>query len=200
MQGPRRGRPFEVLQCARCDGDMSVVGALPHRYDSTWSLCSRLWANVIRRWPERHMGRSTPARRWRASTIAPLFHAQLEFGARPSSPSDKTPQDTIMQPTTIYGICKVTARWGITTTISRCGYPFGVFRALFERHAAGRRYDGLCRGDLLRGCKVGNTCPVPSDVYKGHDLHARCAAGLRRTDGSRPPRSSCTATVSTSRR
>ena len=134
--------PFEVLNALDATAMASVVAR--YHIDTIFNLVALLSA----------VGERNPQMAWNVNMgalnnsleVARQHHCALftpsSIGAfGPSSPKDKTPQDTIMQPTTIYGIC---------------GYPFGAFSGHYlERHAAGRRYDGLCRGDLLRGCKVG---------------------------------------------
>ena len=66
-------------------------------------------------------------------------------------------------------------------------YPLGAFSGhYFERHAARRRHDRLCGRDLLRGHPLRAVhLPRAAGRLYGHDLHARCAARLRRTDGGR---------------
>ena len=87
----------------------------------------------------------------------------------PSTPKDKTPQDTLMRPTSMYGVCKVTGE-----LLGDYYYPrFGV-------DARSVRFPGLISNVTLPGggttdyaveifyeaVKNGKfTCPVPSDVY-----------------------------------
>lgn len=87
----------------------------------------------------------------------------------PSTPKDKTPQDTLMRPTTIYGVCKVT------------GEMLGdYYHTRFGVDARSVRFPGLISSVTLPGggttdyaveifyeaVKSGKfTCPVPSDVY-----------------------------------
>ena len=87
----------------------------------------------------------------------------------PSTPKDKTPQDTLMRPTTMYGVCKVTGELLGDYYYTR----FGV-------DARSVRFPGLISNVTLPGggttdyaveifyeaVKNGKfTCPVPSDVY-----------------------------------
>ena len=87
----------------------------------------------------------------------------------PSSPKDKTPQDTVMRPTTMYGVCKVT------------GELMGdYYHTRFGVDARSVRFPGLISNVTLPGggttdyaveiyyeaIRSGRfTCPVPSDVY-----------------------------------
>lgn len=87
----------------------------------------------------------------------------------PSSPKDNTPQDTLMQPTTIYGVCKVTGE----LLSNYYNYKYGV-------DTRSVRFPGIISNVTLPGggttdyaveifyeaVKSGRfTCPIPSDVY-----------------------------------
>ncbi len=87
----------------------------------------------------------------------------------PTSPHENTPQDTIMQPTTIYGICKVT------------GELLGnYYHMKYGVDARSVRFPGIISNVTLPGggttdyaveifyeaVKTGRfTCPIPADVY-----------------------------------
>lgn len=87
----------------------------------------------------------------------------------PNSPKVKTPQDTVMRPTTIYGVCKVTGellgdyyhkRFGVDTRsvrfpglISNVTLPGGGT----TDYAVEIYYDAVKKGSYV--------CPIPSDVY-----------------------------------
>lgn len=106
--------------------------------------------------------------------IARQYHCALftpsSIGAfGPSSPKDHTPQDTLMQPTTIYGVCKVTGellsnyyhlKYGIDTRsvrfpgiISNVTLPGGGT----TDYAVEIFYEAITKGHF--------TCPIPSDVF-----------------------------------
>ena len=84
-------------------------------------------------------------------------------------PKDKTPQDTIMRPSTVYGVCKVTGellsdyyhtRFGVDTRsvrfpgiISNVTLPGGGT----TDYAVEIYYEAIKNGRF--------TCPIPSDVY-----------------------------------
>lgn len=86
----------------------------------------------------------------------------------PSSPKDRTPQDTLMQPTTMYGVCKVTgellsnyyhARYGVDTRsvrfpgiISNVTLPGGGT----TDYAVEIFYEAVAHGRF--------TCPIPADI------------------------------------
>ncbi|MFR2004763.1 NAD-dependent epimerase/dehydratase family protein [Alistipes putredinis] len=107
--------------------------------------------------------------RWRASTIARLFTPSSIGAFGPSSPKVRTPQDTVMQPTTIYGICKVTRDAGATTTTTNtASIPVrSVFRASFRtsrcRAAVRPTMPWEIYYEAIRSGRY--TCAVPHDVY-----------------------------------
>ena len=101
--------PFEVLNALDATAMASVVAR--YRIDTIFNLVALLSA----------VGERNPQMAWNVNMgalnnsleVARQHHCALftpsSIGAfGPSSPKDETPQDTIMQPTTIYGICKVT--------------------------------------------------------------------------------------------
>ena len=101
--------PFEVLNALDATAMASVVAR--YHIDTIFNLVALLSA----------VGERNPQMAWNVNMgalnnsleVARQHHCALftpsSIGAfGPSSPKDKTPQDTIMQPTTIYGICKVT--------------------------------------------------------------------------------------------
>ncbi len=87
----------------------------------------------------------------------------------PNSPKDHTPQDTLMQPTTMYGVCKVTgellsnyyhAKYGVDTRsvrfpgiISNVTLPGGGT----TDYAVEIFYEAVASGRF--------TCPIPADVF-----------------------------------
>lgn len=87
----------------------------------------------------------------------------------PSSPKDNTPQDTIMRPTTIYGVCKVSGemlsdyyftKYGVDTRgvrfpgiISNVTLPGGGT----TDYAVEIYYDAIKKGEFV--------CPIPADEY-----------------------------------
>ena len=87
----------------------------------------------------------------------------------PSSPKDHTPQDTLMQPTTIYGVCKVTGellsnyyylKYGVDTRSVR--FP-GIISSVTlpgggtTDYAVEIFYEAVKHGRF--------TCPIPQDVF-----------------------------------
>ena len=102
-----------------------------------------------------------------------------------SSPKERTPQDTLMRPNTIYGVCKVTgellsdyyhSKYGVDTRSVR--FP-GIISSVTlpgggtTDYAVEIFYDAVKTGRFV--------CPI---LY-GHDVHARRAERLRATDGGR---------------
>lgn len=87
----------------------------------------------------------------------------------PSSPKDNTPQDTIMRPSTIYGVCKVTGellsdyyyhRYGVDTRSVR--FP-GLISNVTLPGGGTTDYAVEIYYDAVREKKF--TCPIPHDVY-----------------------------------
>ena len=139
--------PFEVLNALDATAMASVVAR--HRIDTIFNLVALLSA----------VGERNPQMAWHVNIGA--------FG--PSSPKDKTPQDTIMQPTTIYGICKVTGellgnyyhhKYGVDTRSVR--FP-GIISSVTLPGGGTTDYAVEIYYEAIRSGKF--TCPVPSDVY-----------------------------------
>ena len=105
-----------------------------------------------------------------------------------SSPKMKTPQETIQRPRTIYGVSKVSCELLSDYYFYRGRYPVGkVSGTHFVRDIAGRRYDRLCRRNILRrrqGREVRDS-GQGGDIH-GYDVHARCPESDGDADGSRP--------------
>ena len=101
--------PFEVLDALNATNMASVVAR--HHIDTIFNLVALLSA-VGERNPQMAWGVNMGAL-MNSLEVARQHHCAVftpsSIGAfGPTSPKDGTPQDTIMQPTTIYGICKVT--------------------------------------------------------------------------------------------
>ena len=139
----------------------------------------------------------------RQNRCAVFFPSSIgAFG--PSTPRDRTPQDTIQRPTTMYGVTKVAGellcdyyhrRFGVDTRGLR--FP-GLISYV---SAAGRRHHRLRGRDLLRGDPAPALHLLPAARHAPrHDVHARRAARHRRAHGGGRGAAACTATPSTSRR
>ena len=153
--------PFEVLDALNATNMASVVAR--HHVDTIFNLVALLSA----------VGERNPQMAWGVNMGAlmnSLEVARQRIGAfGPSSPKDKTPQDTIMQPTTIYGICKVTGellgnyynhKYGLDTRSIR--FPGIISNKTLPGggttdYAVEIYYDAIKRGKY--------TCAVPRDVY-----------------------------------
>ncbi len=101
--------PFELLNALDATTMASIVER--HHIDTIFNLAALLSA----------VGEKNPQMAWQVNMgalnnsleVARLHDCAVftpsSIGAfGPTSPKDKTPQDTLMQPTTIYGICKLT--------------------------------------------------------------------------------------------
>jgi len=157
--------PFEVLNALDATAMASVVAR--YHIDSIFNLVALLSA----------VGERNPQMAWNVNMgalnnsleVARQHHCALftpsSIGAfGPTSPKDRTPQDTIMQPTTIYGHLQGHGRNAgqLLPPQIRRRYPLGAFSGhYFERHAARRRHDRLCGRDLLRGHPLRAASPAP---------------------------------------
>lgn len=162
--------PFEVLDALNATNMASVVAR--HHVDTIFNLVALLSA-VGERNPQMAWGVNMGAL-MNSLEVARQHHCALftpssigAFGS--SSPKDKTPQDTIMQPTTIYGICKVTGellgnyynhKYGLDTRSIR--FPGIISNKTLPGggttdYAVEIYYDAIKRGKY--------TCAVPRDVY-----------------------------------
>ena len=164
------GGPFEILDALNATAVASAVGR--HHIDTIFNLVALLSA----------VGERNPQMAWSVNMgalmnsleVARQHHCALftpsSIGAfGDSAPKDKTPQDTVMQPSTIYGICKVTGellsnyyalKYGIDTRsvrfpgiISNLTHPGGGT----TDYAVEIYYEAIQKGHY--------TCAVPSDVY-----------------------------------
>ena len=162
--------PFEVLDALNATNMASVVAR--HHVDTIFNLVALLSA-VGERNPQMAWGVNMGAL-MNSLEVARQHHCALftpsSIGAfGPLSPKDKTPQDTIMQPTTIYGICKVTGellgnyynhKYGLDTRSIR--FPGIISNKTLPGggttdYAVEIYYDAIKRGKY--------TCAVPRDVY-----------------------------------
>lgn len=162
--------PFEVLDALDITAMASIVSR--YRIDTIFNLVALLSA----------VGEKNPQLAWKINIGALTNSLEVardrkcavftpsSIGAfGPSSPKDKTPQDTVMRPTTMYGVCKVT------------GELMGdYYHTRFGVDARSVRFPGLISNVTLPGggttdyaveiyyeaARKGRfTCPVPPDVY-----------------------------------
>ncbi|WP_300868449.1 L-threonine 3-dehydrogenase [uncultured Alistipes sp.] len=162
--------PFEVFDALDITAMASIVSR--YRIDTIFNLVALLSA----------VGEKNPQLAWKINIGALTNSLEVardrkcavftpsSIGAfGPSSPKDKTPQDTVMRPTTMYGVCKVT------------GELMGdYYHTRFGVDARSVRFPGLISNVTLPGGGTTDyaveiyyeairngrfTCPVPSDVY-----------------------------------
>ena len=131
---------------------------------STWSLCSRLWANVIRRWPGMSIwGRSTIRSKWPGSTIARCSPPRRSAPSGRRRPRTKPRRTRSCSPRPSTASVRSRARcWGITTTISTVWIPVRcVFRALSRtsRCRAAVRRTTPSRSTMRRSGRAGSPAP-----------------------------------------
>ena len=164
------GGPFEVLDALNATNMASVVAR--HQIDTIFNLVALLSA-VGERNPQMAWGVNMGAL-MNALEVARQHHCAVftpsSIGAfGPTSPKDMTPQDTIMQPTTIYGICKVTGemlsnyytrKYGIDTRSVR--FP-GIISNKTLPGGGTTDYAVEIFYEAIRSGRY--TCAVPNDVY-----------------------------------
>ncbi len=162
--------PFEVVNALDATSVASVVAR--HKIEAIFNLVALLSA----------VGEKNPQMAWGVNMgalmnsleVARQHHCQLftpssigVFGA--SSPKDQTPQDTVMRPSTIYGVCKVTGellgdyyhtRFGLDTRSVR--FP-GIISNVTMPGGGTTDYAVDIYYEAVKSGKF--TCPVPKDVY-----------------------------------
>ena len=164
------GGPFEILDALDAKAMAQTVGK--YRIDSIFNLVALLSAT----------GERNPQLAWKINIgalmnsleVAREFNCALftpsSIGAfGDSSPKDGTPQDTVMQPSTIYGVCKVTgellgnyyhSRFGVDTRSVR--FP-GIISNVTLPGGGTTDYAVEIYYEAIRSGRF--TCPVPHDVY-----------------------------------
>ena len=162
--------PFEVLDALNPTNMASAVAR--HRIDTIFNLVALLSA----------VGERNPQMAWNINMgalfnsleVARQHHCAVftpsSIGAfGPTSPKDMTPQDTIMQPTTIYGICKVTGellsnyyaqKYGLDTRSIR--FP-GIISSKTLPGGGTTDYAVEIYYEAIRNGKY--TCAVPENAY-----------------------------------
>lgn len=162
--------PFELLDAL----DAEAYAALVKRYnvDSIFNLVALLSAT----------GEQFPQKAWRVNMGALMNSLEIarengcslftpsSIGAfGPNTPKDNTPQDTVMQPTTIYGVCKVTGellsnyyheRFGVDTRSVR--FP-GIISNVTLPGGGTTDYAVEIYYEAVRTGKY--TCPIPHDMF-----------------------------------
>ena len=111
---PREGA-FEVLDVT----DRAAVDRLLERYrvDAIYHLAARLSAvseiDPQRAWAVNMGGLYNVLDAARAHGVRQLFWPSSIAAFGPDTPREQTPQDTVMRPTTIYGVAKVAGELGL---------------------------------------------------------------------------------------
>lgn len=162
--------PFEVLDALNPTNMASVVAR--YNIDTIFNLVALLSA-VGERNPQMawglNMGALLNALEVARQHNCAVFTPSSIGAFGPTSPKDGTPQDTIMQPTTIYGICKVTGellsnyytqKYGIDTRSLR--FP-GIISNKTLPGGGTTDYAVEIFYEAIRNGKY--TCAVPKDVY-----------------------------------
>lgn len=182
--------PFEVMNALDANAMAEMVSR--QKIDSIFNLVALLSA----------VGEAKPQTAWQVNIgalmnsleVARQYNCALftpsSIGAfGPSSPKDKTPQDTVMRPTTMYGVCKVTgemlgdyyhSRFGVDTRSVR--FP-GLISNVTLPGGGTTDYAVEIYYEAIRSGRF--TCPVPGDVYMDMMYMPGCAACLRGADGGR---------------
>ena len=162
--------PFEVLNALDATSMASAVAR--HKCDAVFNLVALLSA----------VGEKDPQKAWAINMgalmnsleVARQYNCALftpsSIGAfGPTSPKDQTPQDTVMQPTTIYGVCKVSGellgnyyhtKYGVDTRSVR--FP-GIISNVTLPGGGTTDYAVEIYYEAIKTGKF--TCPVPAAVY-----------------------------------
>ncbi len=162
--------PFEIVNALDATSIASTVAR--YNIDSVFNLVALLSA----------VGEKNPQMAWNVNMgalmnsleVARQHHCQLftpssigVFGA--SSPKDQTPQDTVMRPSTVYGVCKVTgellgdyyhSRFGLDTRSIR--FP-GIISNVTLPGGGTTDYAVDIYYEAVKSGKF--TCPIPHDTY-----------------------------------
>lgn len=162
--------PFEILNAMDAISMASVVAR--YRIDTIFNLVALLSA-VGERNPQMawsiNMGALMNALEVARQHNCAVFTPSSIGAFGPSSPKDLTPQDTVMRPTTIYGICKVTGemlsdyyhlKYGIDTRSIR--FP-GIISNVTHPGGGTTDYAVEIYYEAIREKRF--TCPIPHDVY-----------------------------------
>ncbi len=162
--------PFHVLDALDAEAYAGIVAK--YKIDTIYNLVALLSAT----------GEKIPQKAWEINMGALINSLEIarQYGCAlftpssigafgPSTPKDGTPQDTIMRPTTIYGVCKVTGemlsdyyftRFGVDTRSVR--FP-GLISSLTLPGGGTTDYAVEI---FYEAVKTGRfTCPIPADVY-----------------------------------
>lgn len=162
--------PFVQLDALNAEAYAAIVKE--YKIDAIFNLVALLSA----------VGEQFPLKAWNINMTALINSLEIarEYGCAlftpssigafgPSTPKDQTPQDTLMRPTTIYGVCKVTGemlsdyyhqRFGVDTRSVR--FP-GLISSLTLPGGGTTDYAVDIYYEAVRSGKF--TCPIPSDVY-----------------------------------
>ncbi len=162
--------PFELLDALDAQAYADLVAK--YKVDAIYNLVALLSAT----------GEQFPQKAWRVNMGALMNSLEIarengcalftpsSIGAfGPSTPKDNTPQDTVMQPTTIYGVCKVTGellsnyyfeRFGVDTRSVR--FP-GIISNVTLPGGGTTDYAVEIYYEAVRTGKY--VCPVPHDMF-----------------------------------
>jgi nucleoside-diphosphate-sugar epimerase len=134
--------PFEVLDVTEGEAIVRVLDR--HNIDTVYHLASLLSAVGERKpqqaWDVNMNGLHNLLEAARACGVKQVFWPSSIAAFGPSTPRVKTPQDTIMHPTTIYGISKVAGEL-------LCDY----YVDHYDLDVRGVRYPGVISSDTLPG-------------------------------------------------
>lgn len=157
--------PFEELDALNAERFVELVKK--YRVDAIFNLVALLSAT----------GESNPQLAWKINMGALMNSLEIsrEYGCSvftpssigafgPGSPKDNTPQDTVMRPTTIYGVCKVTGEMLGDYYFQR----FGV-------DARSVRFPGIISNVTLPG---GGTTDYAVEIYYGAVQHKKFSCPL----------------------
>lgn len=162
--------PFEIVDALDAQSIADVAKA--HDIDTIFNLVALLSAkgeeNPMLAW-KINMGALVNSLEVARERKAAVFTPSSIGAFGPDTPKDSTPQDTVMRPTTIYGVCKVTSellsdyyhtRFGVDARSVR--YP-GIISSVTLPGGGTTDYAVEIYYAAVKGEKF--TCPIPEGTY-----------------------------------
>ena len=163
----RKGGPFEFLDVTQ----RGAIAAVVDRYeiDTIYHLAAILSATGEKRpqlaWDVNVNGVYKILEIARERKVSRVFYPSSIAAFGPETPRDQTPQETILRPTTMYGVTKVTGELLGNYYVQRFGMD-----------VRGVRYPGIISSEAMPG---GGTTDYAVEIFYGAIMHQRYNCFLR---------------------